>query len=298
ALERGAELLEAANRYAEAEKYLEAALALRAQMSAERSTDYGLCLLKLAAIERKTGKTEEAARFYGLAVNLLPGRMETAPGLLYLGISALAAKKFADSADYLQRAQALDRSLEGPVLMWTGVLRDRQDQMDGAEAAFLAAMAVEPPNSMQTFETLTVYAEFLRRHGRDAAADTLHAQAEVIRKSGFIPTPKPVSEPHATPQSNATQRAGGPVSQPIVLSKHDPPYSEEARAVKYSASVLVQIVVGADGLAHNLRVVRPAGFGLDDCALTAIATWKFKPGEREGTPVPVHAMVEVNFRLL
>ena len=44
--------------------------------------------------------------------------------------------------------------------------------------------------------------------------------------------------------------------------------------------------------------LKRAGFGLDDCAVSTIAKWKFKPGEKDGKPVAVFATVEVNFRLL
>jgi len=30
----------------------------------------------------------------------------------------------------------------------------------------------------------------------------------------------------------------------------------------------------------------------------AIKQWRFKPGEKDGAPVPVLAMIEVNFKLL
>jgi len=33
-------------------------------------------------------------------------------------------------------------------------------------------------------------------------------------------------------------------------------------------------------------------------AIEAVRQWKFKPGYRDGSPVPVTANIEVNFRLL
>ncbi len=38
--------------------------------------------------------------------------------------------------------------------------------------------------------------------------------------------------------------------------------------------------------------------GLDEKAIEAVRQWRFKPGTRGGQPVPVHARVDVNFRLL
>ena len=45
----------------------------------------------------------------------------------------------------------------------------------------------------------------------------------------------------------------------------------------------------------NLIII-PAG--LDEKAIEAVQKWRFKPGVKDGKPVPVAATVEVNFRLL
>ena len=90
---------------------------------------------------------------------------------------------------------------------------------------------------------------------------------------------------------------GGNVTAPIPIYKPDPPYSEEARKAKYQGTVVVLIVVDALGSVADARVVKPLGLGLDEKAIETIKTWKFKPGLKNGTPVPVRIMVEVSFRL-
>ncbi len=93
-------------------------------------------------------------------------------------------------------------------------------------------------------------------------------------------------------------RVGGGVSQPSVLSKVDPEYSEEARKAKYSGTVLLQLIVDVDGRAKSIHVSKGVGLGLDERAVEAVQKWKFLPGKKNGQPVPVYATVEVNFRLL
>ncbi len=90
---------------------------------------------------------------------------------------------------------------------------------------------------------------------------------------------------------------GGNVSAPIPIYKPDPPYSEEARKAKYQGVVVLVIVVDAQGNVGDVRVVKPLGLGLDEKAEETVHTWKFKPGLRNGAPVPVRMMVEVTFRL-
>ena len=93
-------------------------------------------------------------------------------------------------------------------------------------------------------------------------------------------------------------RTGGDVSSPVLISKVEPEYSEEARRAKYSGSVLLSVVVDEHGIPTNIHVVRPLGLGLDERAVEAVQHWRFRPGIRNGKPVRVQATIEVSFRLL
>jgi TonB family protein len=93
-------------------------------------------------------------------------------------------------------------------------------------------------------------------------------------------------------------KIGGGVSAPTVIFQVEPEYSEEARKAKFQGTVLLSLVVDETGKAVNIRVSRPLGLGLDQKAIEAVEKWKFKPGTKDGKPVPVQASVEVNFRLL
>jgi len=93
-------------------------------------------------------------------------------------------------------------------------------------------------------------------------------------------------------------RVGGGVTAPSLLSKVEPEYSEEARRAKYQGTVVLYVEVFPDGKAHNLKVLRSLGLGLDEKAIEAVNKWRFRPGFKDGKPVPVQATIEVNFRLL
>jgi len=66
---------------------------------------------------------------------------------------------------------------------------------------------------------------------------------------------------------------------------------------KYQVTVLLSAEIGTDGLAYNMKAVPGLGLGLAEKAIEAISQWKFKPGTRNGQPVPVMGTIEVNFRL-
>ena len=86
-------------------------------------------------------------------------------------------------------------------------------------------------------------------------------------------------------------------ARPSPSTSPSPHTNEEARKAKYQGTVVLWIIVDASGGVTDCRVVKPLGLGLDEKAVETVKTWKFKPALKNGTPVPVHVMVEVSFRL-
>lgn len=77
-----------------------------------------------------------------------------------------------------------------------------------------------------------------------------------------------------------------------------PTYTDEARHGKVQGSVTLAVLVGADGRAQDVRIVKGIGFGLDERAVETVRGWKFTPA-RDGAKRPVGAWVTVEavFRL-
>jgi TonB family protein len=55
--------------------------------------------------------------------------------------------------------------------------------------------------------------------------------------------------------------------------------------------------IDASGDANVVLLIKPLGLGLDENAVEAVKTWKFKPATRNGIPVRVRAMAEITFHL-
>jgi TonB family protein len=91
---------------------------------------------------------------------------------------------------------------------------------------------------------------------------------------------------------------GGGVTSPVLLTQVEPEYSEEARKAKWQGTVKLQVVVDEHGMPRQMKLIRALGLGLDQKAMEAVAKWRFKPGMKNGKPVPVIASIEVTFRLL
>jgi TonB family protein len=92
-------------------------------------------------------------------------------------------------------------------------------------------------------------------------------------------------------------KVGSGVSAPSIRAKFDPEYTPEAQDAKLSGTVLLSVVIGTDGIAHDINVVKPLGMGLDEKAVEAVQKWLFNPGMKNGEPVNVRAQIEINFRL-
>jgi TonB family protein len=92
-------------------------------------------------------------------------------------------------------------------------------------------------------------------------------------------------------------RVGGGVSAPRAIFAPDPEYSDEARKAKYQGTVILWVIIGADGRPRELKVARSLGMGLDQKALEAVRNWRFEPAMKDNQPVAVQVNIEINFRL-
>jgi periplasmic protein TonB len=88
------------------------------------------------------------------------------------------------------------------------------------------------------------------------------------------------------------------ITDPVLLWKTEPEYTDEARKAKLQGSVFLRVVVNERGQAESITVTQGLGLGLDDRAIDAVAKWKFRPAMRAGKPVPTVAIIQVTFRLL
>jgi periplasmic protein TonB len=88
------------------------------------------------------------------------------------------------------------------------------------------------------------------------------------------------------------------VGVPVCLYCPIPQYSDEARKAKYQGTVVLQVTITPDGRAVNITVLKSPGLGLDEKAMEAVKTWKFKPAAGpNGRVVATIVPIEVTFRL-
>ncbi len=90
---------------------------------------------------------------------------------------------------------------------------------------------------------------------------------------------------------------GGDVTAPQLVFAPDPQYTEKARLAKYQGVCVISLIIDAQGNPTQVQVVRRLGMGLDQKAVEAVKSYRFKPAMRLGKPVAVAVNIEVNFRL-
>jgi len=76
-------------------------------------------------------------------------------------------------------------------------------------------------------------------------------------------------------------------------------YSDEAVKAKHQGVVLVDALITPDGRAIDVHVIKSLGLGLDENAVAAVKTWRFRPATGpNGKPAAVEQTIEVEFRLI
>jgi TonB family protein len=246
--------------------------------------------MNLAALEQKQNHTQPAEEFYAKAAQVLGDRPEAARALTHLGLAAMAKKDFPQAMDDFQHARRVDPTQAGAAIMWMAVVEQREQHMEDAERLYQSALSVQDPQTIEAAVTMELYGRFLREQGRTDQAGEMDARAAAIQRAN--------APPARSDTASVAYKVGAGVNPPSVLQKVEPEYSEEGRAAGLQGTVVVQVVIGPDGVARDARILRGLGLGLDEQAIEAISRWQFKPGVKDGEPVPVAATIEVNWRLL
>jgi TonB family protein len=88
------------------------------------------------------------------------------------------------------------------------------------------------------------------------------------------------------------------ITQPVLIRGGGPAYPEEARKSKITGSVLINLIVGADGKVEDARAIEYPDESLAQAALAKVRLWEFQPAHDErGNPLRVKITVTLNFQL-
>lgn len=163
-------------------------------------------------------------------------------------------------------------SRTGRLVIWNRPAAEA-DTAEKAEASLLAALE----SSVRLYaDALNVEAE---REERERFAGEEVTGASVIDLS--------------TDEGAASNRD---LREPAPYRRLRPAYTDAAARAEAEATVDALVEIGADGEVADVRVVRWAGFGLDEEVVATVRRMHFRPAQRDGEPVPVRVLLRYNFR--
>jgi TonB family protein len=88
------------------------------------------------------------------------------------------------------------------------------------------------------------------------------------------------------------------LTPPKVLRSTPPEFSDAARIQHYNGKVVVNLLVDKQGKPEDIRILHPAGLGLDEQAVAAVQQYVFQPAMRAGEPIVVQVNMEVAFSIM
>lgn len=295
-LDNLAKIASALRKYDVQARLLQEALIIRGNVSGQMSTDYGVGFRKLGDYWLEQNELSYASGFYEKALPLLGSGPEAATTLIQMGILEVANQNYAQAAENLKKASSLDSSKTAQANLWLAINAQHQGNLADAESYYRSALAMQDPNSSPAATGMELLAALIRQEKRPDEARAFQEQALAARK---FPGPQVVAVVSGAGQTGPTpnlMKVSGSVKPPVVISRLDPLYTQEARLANYHGTVLVSYEVWPDGLAHRIRVVQGAGFGLSEQAAEALSQWRFTPATRHGQPVAVSQTLAMTFR--
>lgn len=82
-----------------------------------------------------------------------------------------------------------------------------------------------------------------------------------------------------------------------ILSKPEPPYTTEARRAKIAGTVVLSVLLGANGEITDIKVKKGLPHGLNESAIEAAKRIRFVPAEVDCQRVPSYMELQYNFNL-
>ena len=184
----------------------------------------------------------------------------------------------------------------------------------GLQEAALMAMADGYAQASGKLAVINLHAAPGLGNAMGMLYDAMKANAPVLVTAGQQDLEFVIEEPVLvtdlpTPQSYPAVADPGPVAPPAgpvetapsalgYRSMKQVPYPVIAKRQRLEGTVLLRVLVGADGVPQRIDVERSSGHSvLDRAAREAVMTWRFEPGTRNGQPFAAYGLVPIAFRL-
>jgi TonB family protein len=257
---------------------------------------------------------KDASKAFETAVKLRPNFAAAHTGLAY----ALMLRNKMDGAAREARAALEIDSAIGDAYYVLGVTRlragAREEALKNAEAAIKLQPNVAAAYLLKSQALVSFLGDALVGEAEDSADERMarnRAAAEALSRYLEL---NPNSENKSTWTEqleslrffvNARKSGEGQLVFPAkevttrarVLSKPEPPYTNEARAMGVTGTVVLRCIFTAEGVVKHFLVVRGLPAGLTEQAISAARRIKFVPAMKDGRPVSTYIQLEYRFGL-
>lgn len=88
------------------------------------------------------------------------------------------------------------------------------------------------------------------------------------------------------------------MTPPRLIHQVYPAYNPGSRGIRIVGKVVIRLIVTSKGFPKDPSIVQGLDDEVDQSALAAVKEWKFDPAKRDGMPVAVRIVVEINFRAM
>jgi len=188
----------------------------------------------------------------------------------------------------------------------------RHSELSADEKRALLARAMEALGRAETLRQNHGQAEWAAYHRSAVLREQAKLESDPAKRKALETEAERVSTPTRTtwtpltaqpaetppaPPVGPPYRVGGDVKPPVVVSRVQPVYPEEAKKARISGIVILEVLISAEGRITQTKVLKPLPYGLDAAAEAAVRQWTFRPGTFNGVPVEVLFMLTVNMRV-
>jgi TonB family protein len=193
---------------------------------------------------------------------------------------------------------AIGESLEAPLprraVYVAPVLPDFAARMGTPE--FEVRLVVDTRGRVAEARMLSIKADTIEK---DQTGQVIDAVLNAVRQWQFeAPARSPMAfTVNLALEPLANGGKAGSIERPAPIDMKKAAYPQSAQAKKIQGEVALEVTIDGHGKVSDVRVVQALAPELDAAAADAMRASTFRPGMKDGTPVPVKVTITVQFRL-
>ena len=116
-------------------------------------------------------------------------------------------------------------------------------------------------------------------------------------RESFHPLPRRDASQFEADATEPSSFKGQGIEPPHCSYMPNPEFTDAARSVKFSGTLIVEAIVTKRGTVEEARISRGLPYGLNQNSLRTLKNWRCEPAKRDGEPLAVLVPFEVAFRL-